>query len=247
MKKREGAAAVPRVVWQGEVRTLTLGGEPALSYSLIWPQVTGAGWGGKRISRYYTRLAGAWRLRWQRELYWKACVDLAGKRAASRPFTPWACRMEGEVTFLGDGLLSLRMKGEEIRGDGKASRVQWGDTWKVREGAPCLPGELFGEKKGWKRRLLTQITAQGRTRQGTGDWFPDPDWEQKLRRALPEDGICLVEEGVEVAFPQCTIAPAAEGTPVFTVLWDVFGRKSGGGIPTAGSPGDTGEEERKTQ
>ena len=120
-----------------------------------------------------------------------------------------------------NGLLSLRLEGEEIRGDGKASRVRWGDVWKVPEGAPCLPGELFGGKRGWKRGLLTQITTQGRARQRAGDWFPDPDWEKSLRRSLPIDGLCLTEQGVEVSFPQCSIAPAAEGTPVFVIPRDL--------------------------
>lgn len=224
MKKGEAADSVPQVVWQREERTLTLEGEPVLAYSLTWPQVNGGGLGGFWISRYYARLAGAWRLRWQRELYWKACLAWAAKRAASRPFTPWSCRMAGEVALCRDGLLSLRLEGEEVREDGKTSRVRWGDVWKVREGAPCLPGELFGEKKGWKRTILSQITGQGRARQQAGDWFPDPDWEKKLRRALPADGLCLTEQGVEAAFPQCTIAPAAEGTPVF-----VIARESGEG------------------
>ena len=217
VKKRESPGQVPEVTWQREERVLTLEGEPVLEYSLSWPQVTGAGRGGRRISRYYARLARTWRLRWQRELYWKACVALADRRAASRPFTPWSCRLSGEVALFQDGLLSLRLEGEEVRGDGKASRVRWGDVWKVREGAPCLPRELFEEKKGWKRSLLDQVGAQGRARQQAGDWFPDPDWEKRLRRALPADGLCLTDQGIEVSFPQCTIAPAVEGTPVFTV------------------------------
>ena len=220
MKREKVPTRAPEVVWQREERTLTLEGEPVLAYSLSWPQVTGAGIGGRWISRYYGRLARAWRQRWQRELYLKACLSLADRRAASRPFTPWSCRLAGEVTLCRDGLLSLRLEGEEARGDGKASRVRWGDVWKAREGAPCPPGELFPKKRGWKRGLLTQITAQGRARQQAGDWFPDPDWEQKLRRVLPGDGLCLTEEGVEAAFPQCSIAPALEGTPVFVVPRD---------------------------
>lgn len=217
MKRKKDPAPALEVVWQQEERTLTLEGEPVLAYSLSWPQVTGGGLGGRGISRYYAQLARAWRRRWQRDLYIKACLALADRRAASRPFTPWSCRLAGEVTPCRDGLLSLRLEGEEIRGDGKASRVRWGDVWKAREGAPCPPGELFEGKRGWRRTLLTQIAAQGRARQQAGDWFPDPDWEKGLRRFLPRDGLCLTEEGVESSFPQCSIAPALEGTPVFVV------------------------------
>lgn len=217
MRKGKKAGCGPQVVWQREERALTLEGEPVLTYSLSWPRITGAGAGGLWISRYYARLARAWRLRWQRELYWRACLALAGRRAASRPFTPWSCRLAGEVALDRDGLLSLRLEGEEVRDDGRASRVRWGDVWRVREGAPCLPGELFQEKKGWRRSLTRELLAQGLARQQAGDWCPDPDWRKRLRRALPADGLCLTEQGVEAALPQCTVAPAAEGTPVFTL------------------------------
>lgn len=217
MKKFERSHYAPEVIWHQEASTLTLEGEPVLKYSLSWPEVTGAGPGGCWISRYYARLAKSWRLRWRREMYWRACLSLAGQRAASRPFTPWSCRLAGEVALWQDDLLSLRLEGEEIRGDGKASRVRWGDVWKVKDGAPCPPGELFAQKRGWRRYVLNQIRAQGGARQAAGDLVLDPDWKVRVKRALPTHGLCLTEAGVEAAFPQCTIAPAAEGTPIFVI------------------------------
>ena len=82
-KKKEPEA--PQVLWHEENRTLTLEGEPVLDYALSWPELADAGRGGRRISRYYARLAQSWRLRWQREVYWKACIQLADRRAAARP------------------------------------------------------------------------------------------------------------------------------------------------------------------
>ena len=60
-----------KVDWQEEKRTLTLEGEPVLTYTLSWPQVEGAGLGGRWISRYYACLAKSWRQRWEREVYWR--------------------------------------------------------------------------------------------------------------------------------------------------------------------------------
>ena len=54
------------ITWQEEERTLTLGGEPVLEYTLSWPQVEGGGLGGRWVSRYYARLACHWRRRWER-------------------------------------------------------------------------------------------------------------------------------------------------------------------------------------
>ena len=137
--------------------------------------------------------------------------------AAARPFTPWQAELKGELTHLAGGLLSLRLEGVEIRGDGKPCRVRWGDTWKLREGAPCPLRELFQGEKGWKRRILTHILQQGNARRAAGDCLLDPGWERPARKNLPQWDYCLNQETAEFAYPQCVIAPAAEGTPVFQV------------------------------
>ena len=206
-----------RVVWETEARALTLEGEPVLKYSLSRPRIEGGGLGGRWISRYYARLAQSWRRRWEREVYWRACLDLAAHRERSRPFTPWTGELSGETALLRDGVLSLRFFGCEVRGDGRPARVRWGDVWTVREGTPKLLRSLFRGEKGWKNRLWQQIVRQGEERRQAGDCFLDGDWVQKAKKARPLRGWCLTEEGVEVALPQCSAAPAAEGCPVFTV------------------------------
>ena len=75
--KEKGRPDVVLVNWQEEERNLTLEGETVLQYRLSWPQLEGAGRAGARVSRYYARLAEAWRARWGRELYWRACLALA--------------------------------------------------------------------------------------------------------------------------------------------------------------------------
>lgn len=217
MKERKRTVQEPEVVWHEERRTLTLEEEPVLEYTLSWPEVVGAGLGGRWISRYYAYMAKTWRLRWQREVYWKACLELARRRAASRPFTPWSGKLTGEVALLEHGVLSLRLEGEEIRGDGKPCRVRWGDVWNVREGAPRPLREFLGKKRGWKKRLLAQIIQQGGERKAAGDCFLDQGWEQRVRRLLPAQEFCLTPDGLEFAFPQGAISPAAEGNPVFCI------------------------------
>lgn len=206
-----------RVIWEEETRTLTLSGESVLSYTLRWPQVEGAGLGGKWISRYYARLAKSWRQRWERQVYWSACLELAARREAAKPFTPWTGELTGETVLLQDGLLSLRFSGREVRGDGRPARVRWGDVWKLREGAPKPLRTLFAGEKRWKTRLWRQLVRQGEERRRAGDCFLDGDWVQKAKKSHPLRGWCLTAEGVELSLPQCAASPAAEGCPVFTV------------------------------
>ena len=205
------------VVWEREERALVLEGEPVLEYILSWPRVEGGGLGGRWIGRYYAHLAERWRERWEREVYWRACLELAARREAARPFSPWYGELTGETALLQDGVLSLRFFGAEVRGDGRPARVRWGDVWTVREGTPKPLGALFAGKRGWKARLWQYIADQGETRRQSGDCFLDGDWLKKAKAARPLRSWCLTEDGVELTLPQCSAAPAAEGCPVFTV------------------------------
>ena len=212
MEKKE-----PGVLWRREERTLTLEGERVMEYILSWPQVECADSGGAWINRYYAHLAGTWRRRWEREVYWQACLELAARREAAHPFTPWKGELHGETVLLDNGLLSLRFHGAEIRGDGRPARVRWGDVWTVREGAPKPLAALFQGKKGWKNRLWQAAVRQGEERRQAGDCFLDADWVKKARFAHPFRGWCLTGEGVEITLPQCAVSPAVEGCPVFTL------------------------------
>ena len=206
-----------QVIWQKEERTLTLEGEPVLAFALSWPQVEGAGLGGVWISQYYARVAGSWRRRWEREVYWLACLELANRREAAKPFTPWQGELAGETALLQDGILSLRFHGSEVRGDGRAARVRWGDVWTVREGAPKPLRSLFPGEKGWRKRLWQSLVRQGEERRQAGDCFLDRDWPEKAKKVRPLQSWCLTEAGVELSLPQCAAAPAAEGCPVLTL------------------------------
>lgn len=215
----------PGVVWRREEQTMTLEGEPVLRYSLNWPELEGRGFGVRWINRYYVWLVRSWRERWQREVYWRACLDLVSCRGGGRHFETWTGSLSGEVTLWERGLLSLRFAGEERHGRGKPNRVRWGDVWKVKEGAPCPAKEIFSGRRGWKRELTERVVEQGEARRAAGDCFLLPNWEKRVARTLPTEDFCLIPDGIELAFPQCTIAPAAEGTPVFCVSVEKTGEK----------------------
>lgn len=69
-------------------------------------------------------------------------------------------------------------------GDGKVNRVQWGDVWKVREGAPC-PRGVVRPPLGPEKAPADQIIDQGEQRRSAGAWVPDEDWREKVRKNLP--------------------------------------------------------------
>ena len=207
----------PEVEWQEARETLCLDGEAVLEYHMNWPQIRGGGFGGRRISRYYTRLAGEWQRRWRQSVYLRACLSLAQQRESSRPFLPWSGSLNCELTLLEDVLVSFRFTGEEMCGDGMINRVRWGDAWRIQDGAPLPLRAVFRDQKRWKEELYAQICRQGSQRREAGDCFLDPGWEKAARKALPLRDYCLTPDDVELAFPQCCISPAVEGTPVFRI------------------------------
>ena len=143
MAERRGKEPLPQVQWKEEKRVLTLEKIPVLELELSVPQLTGGGRGGERISRYYQRLAGAWRSRWSRENYWRACLDLARCREASRPFRPWTARLSGEVLFQDENTLSIRMDAREVRGTAGPSRCAPGICGSCPRGSLCRCGAIF--------------------------------------------------------------------------------------------------------
>lgn len=207
----------PQLLWREKSGALTLEGEPVLSYTLAWPELRGAGLGGRWISLFYANLAAAWEKRWRTQVYWQACIQLSQCRAASRPFSPWSGTLAGSVTVWEQGRLSIQMDGEEVRGDGRPLKVRWGDVWNVKEGAPCRLKEFFPGNRRWKRAVAAQVLRQGEERRASGDCFLDPDFAQKAARLLPLRDFLLSPDGVELPYPQCSLAPAAEGTPMFQI------------------------------
>ncbi len=194
------------VNWKQSHQVLKLEGEPVLEYTIIWPEIQGAGLGGWWITRYYARLARLWKKRWDQEVYCQACLDLGVRRQASRPFIPWQGELKGETALLEDGLLSLRFTGWETRGDGRTSRVRWGDVWKVREGAPCSLQELLKEEPGWKKRL-ERACGPGGAPPGGGRVFSGPGLAEKSP-GRPAHGGLLPDPGGDRS-----LSPPGSGGP----------------------------------
>ena len=114
-------------------------------------------------------------------------------------------------------LLSLSLTGEECRGSKKPCRVRWGDTWEVKEGAPCPPAYFFPQRAGWKKELIPLLAAEGQAMAKSGEHFFDSDWENRLPRWLNRAEVWLTGDKMEWAFPPCAISPAAEGVPIFSL------------------------------
>lgn len=213
MKPLTDRPQIPKIVWKKEKKTLTLTGEPVLEISYSWPQGEGKGKLARSIDRYYTRLAERWKLRWEREGYLCACSELARLREQSRPFSPWRAVLSGRVTLDNGEYLSIAMQAQETHSDGRTLEYRWGDTWSWQDGAPVSLRELFAGERRWRRTVYQDLeqAAEHSRRRGI---YLDQELKKPLRRWFSASRFALSPEGMELYYPQCTIAPAVEGAPV---------------------------------
>ena len=155
-------------------------------------------------------------MRWERETYCLACLRLAACREESRVFRPWQAGLTGEVAMEGADLLSIRMELREVRGDGRPLLSCSGVTWDWKAGAPVPLGMLLPERSR-RRQLLEGIRQAGEGELRSGSCLLDPDWKETARRKFRASRFCLRPEGIELFYPQCSLAPAVEGVPSFRV------------------------------
>ncbi len=189
-------------------------GEPVLSLSLHTPELAAEGRGPEHISRYYTKLTDIWKARWEHTLFPAACAALAAAREVSRPFQPWSATLDYRVTLEDDRLLSIYVDATE-RSDGRPMTVRTADTWEIKTGFPHLLPDFLPKSPLWRRSLLTELTSQAETQLQHGESFFYQDAAQRLRRSFSSKRFYLTDRHLAIFFPMLSLAPAAEGIPVF--------------------------------
>lgn len=212
--KPDGTVPVGTAQWE---RTLNWEGEPVLSLSLQTPKLPEDAPGLRRIGRYYQRFAQQWRARWEGPLYVQACACAKAMRARSYPFRPWEARLTFQVTHQTGALLSVCLDAYEYAGGAHGLTVRHGDTWELPGGTPRTLASFFPPRCPWRRLALEQVQADIRRRLGTGEAWFDPDWQRLTVREFDPEHFYCTPEGPAVFYPLYSIAPYAEGIPVFPI------------------------------
>lgn len=219
-KKPLQPVTVEPQVWQED---LTWEGERVLTVSLRRPSISGDTAPLRRMERYYARLAALWRERWTGPLYRAACEALTAARAASRPFHPWEVSVDYAVTYAKDGILSLKLETRERTGGARPLLRFQGDVWDTAAGVPVPLRAFFPSRARVKRLLLPQLRAQVEKRTASGEYLYYLDWPRRLKADFSPDRFYLTESGeLALFYPLYTLAPYAEGVPVFTVPAPLF-------------------------
>lgn len=215
--KKEHRENKPEVEVRQEEGELSLQGECVLRWCVSWPQCRGGGKGTERINRFYRRHAELWRQRWKREMYTRACLDLAQRRQEGRPFRIWDMKLITQITYLKEGMLSLWQQAEEVWGFERPMLLRTGDTWLLREGVPCTLGSFFSGQRRWKSGMMQQLEQQAEQRLASGMSLLDPECVHRVKTKFSEHRFYLTQNGIEVFYPMYLLGAGAERIPVFSV------------------------------
>lgn len=216
MKKKQ---TEPELIVEIKARAwdMMLEGEPVLHCEITWPELKGTWKGIGAINRYYDRVVQMWKRRWEREVYLRACLDLADRRAQGRSFQVWQAKLSTKITRQEGDLLSLFQDGTEQAGYDRPVTVRRGDTWSLTQGVPRLLRSFFPKKKRWKKRLLEQVEEQIANRIAAGESLLDPECMDMAPRVFDPGNFFLTEGGIQVFFPMYALGPSGEGIPTFDV------------------------------
>ena len=191
--------------------TLLWAGEPILQFGLRWPE------GGedcpKGLARLLKLTPAVWESRWRGVLFAQARAALADCRVRSRPFAPWVCRLDGEVTHNEGGLCCVVWTASEQTGSPRRSLLRHALVWDLRADAPRTLRSFFPVRR-WRRALFTRVAEQAEAQLTRGDSLLDPGLS-RLRRQFSPERFQLRDGRLEVFYPQCAVAAYAEGIPVF--------------------------------
>lgn len=214
MEQRAVDIPVDAGLWK---RVLKWEDAPVLILSLRYPKLPEDRAGLRRVGRCYRRAADLWKTRWEGKLYRDACAAAEAAQAEGRPFQPWEAKLDYTVTLQREGLLSLYMDAWEYAGGAHGLTVRHADTWEPRSGTVRPLASFFPPRSHWRRQVLESLYTQAEARVAAGETLYFDDWPARLQGAFNPERFYLTEEGIAIFYPLYTIAPYAEGIPVFQI------------------------------
>ena len=200
-----------------ESRTFPPDDLPLLTARLRLPRWDGTG--GKRFDRFYSAYGHAFFSYCQSVLLPRAQAALELSRENGGALPEWEITLDTVVTLQREDRLSLYTDTVERCG-GRRLTLRRSETWELSDGSLLPLSRLFPGGTPWRRRLLRTAADQIRRQQEQGIARYYPDWQRRVRTSFSADRFYLTEQGVCLFYQMYTIAPAAEGIPVFSLPWD---------------------------
>lgn len=218
-------------------REWTVDGIPVLTARVALPEPVGAETRLKRrIRRYYRTQCRAFLRYCGRWLFPMAAESYREALETSRPLPQLQAELTFQVTYNTGGFWSLYTQSREPTLDGRTLLRRWGDTWDLRSGYPASLRSFFPPRSSWKRQLLTLAAREIQRQEAAGYARYLEGWRRRLRQTFNPMRFYLTPEGLTFFYPMYTIAPAAEGIPVFTLPYGAQGPR----VSSAGAENTSG-------
>ncbi|WP_455583036.1 RsiV family protein [Dysosmobacter sp.] len=199
-------------------------GIPVLAAAISLPEPVGAGSAlTRRIRRYYQLQCRAFLRYCEHWLLPQAAAEYRAALETSRPLPCFRAELGYRVTYNEGGLWSLYTQSRETGPPGRWLLQRRGDTWDLAAGYPVALSSFFPAGHGWKKTLLSAAAEEILRQEAAGIAQYHDTWRQDLRRRFNAQNYYLSQEGLSFFYPMFSIAPAAEGVPVFTLPYAAQG------------------------
>ena len=198
-------------------REWTVDGIPVLTAELSLPRPVGeTGRAARRLDRYYQLYARSYLRYCERWLFPQSAESCRVALETSAPLPQDSAQLSYRVTCNGGGILSLYTESSEIC-NGRTERRRHGDTWDLLTGYPIPLSACFPRKSPWRKALLrrTEAEVERPERAGVARYYEG--WRRRLRRNLNVENFYLSETELFWFWQMFTVAPSAEGIPVFSM------------------------------
>ena len=193
---------------------LTGEGVTLIRVSISYPFVTGLDKKAqKRINSFYRRQSEMLLRHAKKRLMPEARVQYAGALAKSVPFKPFEVSAAFTVAYNADVLSIYR--DIHIHAGQTRALTRSAQTWNAASGWFLELSSFFPPGENFRKRMLKNAaeTAALQERAGTHRYFEK--FPKLIRKNFSPRNFYITPDGIAIFFPELTVAPHAEGIPVF--------------------------------
>lgn len=192
-------------------------GIPVLLVSVSYPEFKlGQKSAERRINRYYARIAFSYFRFASRDLLKAANTEYAYCTESGHSFMAFEAEMSYRVTEDSDEILSLYIDLQEKAFSSHPLHLRFGDTWEKASGFQLELGNFCGFTR-LKKRVLSQVSEKARRQDASGQSIYYDSYLKLIARYFSKRNFYIENGRTAVFFQPLTIAPRAEGVPVFLV------------------------------
>lgn len=196
-------------------RTFPYNGTPALTLSVLYPEVTLRRYpdAQNRINFQIQAQVRDFLHYASDDLYQQAITTYQESQKNGFPFHPYEAVLQYEITYNQHCYLSLYRDQYTFTGGAHGSTVRTSDTWNLMSGRSIPLSDFFPAGQDYRASLINQMIKQAS--ENPEIYFED--YPALIAKYFNEDHYYLTPSGVSIYYQQYEIAPYSTGIVVFSI------------------------------